>query len=142
MVFYFAGVVVSGRSTGEHGSLQIITSKEINVFGYHTGANAGGAYFGIYLVNSLLITKHSKNTLKQKNLHCIWYLGPNAKGRSRFIFWQKHNYLELLWTGFLELDFEKMGLPVANFKESKEFNYLEANTAKQISNSINKHVGI
>jgi len=62
------------------------------------------------------------------------------QSRSRLFFMAKTQLFEFVWTGSGS-DLEEDGTAVANFKESRGINYLEANTAKQNS-TVSKQTNV
>jgi len=129
--------VGSGRFDRERGSLQINhRTKKINVFGTYS-ANAGGAYFDLY-GEQFIDNEAQQNYADQETYIVFDTWGQNAKAGVDY-FLGKNTTIGVVWTGFWS-DFGEDGTASSEFQKIKGINYLEANTAKQISTVSTNHI--
>ena len=129
--------VGSGRFDREMGSLQINhRAKKINIFGTYS-ANAGGAYFDLY--GAQFIDNEAQQNYADQETYIIFDTwGQNAKAGVDY-FLGENTTIGVVWTGFWS-DFGEDGTASSEFQKIKGINYLEANTAKQISTVSTNHV--
>lgn len=130
--------VGSGRFDREMGSVQINhRAKKINVFGTYS-ANVGGGYLD-FDSKQYIYDGEQKNYADQYTYITYDPWGQNAKAGVDY-FLGKNTTIGVVWTGFWS-DFGQDGTAKSVFQKIEGINYLEANTAKQISRISTNNVG-